>query len=570
MSLVLFVSGILPGLSIYSASASTGDPPNILVIFGDDIGLTNVSAYGTGIVGYETPNIDSIAKDGVMFTDYYGEQSCTAGRAAFITGQSGLRTGLLKVGFPTAPFGIQDDDPTLAEMLKPLGYRTGQFGKNHLGDNNPFLPTVHGFDEFYGNLYHLNAEEEPENPDYPDAEEMEQYKPRGVLHCYASDEYDDTKDDRFGVVGYQKCEDTGPLTIERMKTVDEESLDWAKSFIKEAASDDEPFFVWYNSTRMHLYTHIKDETEGISGQGFYGDAMVEHDGHVGELLALLEDEGIADNTIVIYTTDNGPHYNAWPDGAITPFRAEKNTNWEGAYRVPAMVRWPDHIPAGVVSHELFSHLDWVPTLMAAAGDPDITDTLLDPCPEDYYNNNLCGVHLDGYNHLDYLLNADDPTAKTERDNFIYFNDEGELPGLRSGDWKIVFAEQRAHGFQVWREPFVQLRVPKIFNLRRDPYERGDTDSNTYDDWALRHSFLLYPAGDIVQNFLKTFIQYPPSQTPFSANPNRFVDAITSVTQEPQSEETIKEGIKDAIDAISGDPLIQSSLWNAARPLSVGD
>ncbi len=542
MSLLLVLSGMLPWLPTASAFAVT-EKPNILVIMGDDIGWTNISAYEKGIVGYETPNIDRIAKEGMLFTDYYAEQSCTAGRAAFITGQSGLRTGLLKVGFPGAPFGIQDEDPTLAEMLKPLGYTTGQFGKNHLGDLNKFLPTVHGFDEFFGNLYHLNAEEEPENVDYPggpDGKFTNTIGPRGVLDCKASDVYDENlmpgdERGRFGELGYQTCEDTGPLNIERMKTVDREFLNRTKKFITAASVNNKPFFTWFNSTRMHYYTHISDDVEGISGQGFYGDGMVEHDGHVGELLKLLDTLQIADNTIVIYTTDNGPHYNQWPDGGLTPFRGEKNTNWEGGYRVPTLVRWPGHIPEGVVSHEIFSHLDWVPTLMAAVGVDDLKDTLKESCDDDsgLFNGGLfggkdeptkfCGTYLDGYNQLSYL--TDPENQRGRRPGFIYFNDEGQLPGVRLGDWKVVFSEQRAHYFDVWREPFVKLRLPKLFNLRRDPYERADTDSNNYQDWWSRRNYLLTPAIGLVQKYLDTFEQYPPSQPPFSTDPDKIIEEI---------------------------------------------
>ncbi|NEQ72993.1 MAG: arylsulfatase [Okeania sp. SIO2C9] len=554
ISLVFAMSGILPWFPTSAALAQTNEPPNILVIMGDDIGWTNVSAYEKGIVGYDTPNIDRIANEGVLFTDYYGEQSCTAGRSTFITGQSGLRTGLLKVGFPGAPFGIQDNDPTLAEMLKPLGYTTGQFGKNHLGDRNQFLPTVHGFDEFFGNLYHLNAEEEPENEDYPeDPEFYNKFGPRGVLDCIASDEeYEEPiyQEDgtpipdqelreislqRFGELGYQFCKDTGPLTIQRMKNVDREFLNRTKTFITNAVENDQPFFTWFNSTRMHFYTHINKKVDGLSGQGFYGDAMLEHDGHVGELLKLLdppsEDNpnglGIADNTIVIYTTDNGPHYNEWPDGALSPFRGEKNTNWEGGYRVPGLVRWPGRIPAGVVSHEIFSHLDWVPTLMAAAGVPDIKEELKLPCTvlPNIGKPNLCNTYLDGYNQLAYLENADQTDAEGARPGFMYFNDEGQLPGVRVGDWKVVYLEQRAHYFDVWREEFVPLRIPKLFNLRRDPYERADTDSNNYNQWWIRRSYLLIPAGTLVKEYLDTFYKYPPSQPPFQANPNIIVDDI---------------------------------------------
>ncbi len=525
MSLILILSGILPWLQTAPAFAQTNNPPNILVIMGDDIGWTNVSAYEKGIVGYDTPNIDRIANEGMLFTDYYAEQSCTAGRAAFITGQSGLRTGLLKVGFPGAPFGIQDEDPTLAEMLKPLGYTSGQFGKNHLGDLNQFLPTVHGFDEFFGNLYHLNAEEEPENVDYPGGPDglfAQSLGPRGVLDCVATDEPSTAPDEgRFGPWGNQKCEDTGSLNIERMKGVDREFLKRTKKFIRKAVKQNKPFLAWFNSTRMHYYTHISDDVEGISGQGFYGDGMLEHDGHVGELLNLLDQQEIADNTIVIYTTDNGPHYNQWPDGGLTPFRGEKNTNWEGGYRVPTLVRWPDHIPAGVVSHEIFSHLDWVPTLMAAAGVDDIKETLKQPCDDE--STNLCGTYLDGFNQLPYL--TDPENQQGQRPGFIYFNDEGQLPGVRVGDWKVVFSEQRAHYFDVWREPFVQLRIPKLFNLRRDPYEGADTDSNNYNDWWSRRNYLLLPAIGLVQKYLDTFEEYPPSQPPFGLNPDELIDDI---------------------------------------------
>ncbi|MEB3340863.1 arylsulfatase [Okeania sp.] len=563
MSLLLLLSGILPWFPTAPAFAQETTRPNILVIMGDDIGWTNISAYEKGIVGYDTPNIDRIANEGMLFTDYYAEQSCTAGRAAFITGQSGLRTGLLKVGFPGAPFGIQDGDPTLAEMLKPLGYTTAQFGKNHLGDLNKFLPTVHGFDEFFGNLYHLNAEEEPENPDYPGGPNgifANTIGPRGVLDCKASNVYDENlapgdKLGRFGSLGKQTCEDTGPLNIERMKTVDREFLDRTKQFIAKSALNNQPFFTWFNSTRMHFYTHISDDVEGISGQGFYGDGMLEHDGHVGELLDFLDNLGIADNTIVIYTTDNGPHYNMWPDGGLSPFRGEKNTNWEAGYRVPALIRWPGHIPAGTVSHEIFSHLDWVPTLMAAAGvdeylkqnqdlvkkleseEKDVTlkNALKLSCEDGsgLFGGGLfggkdeptkfCGTYLDGFNQLSYLTNPEEQPGK--RPGFIYFNDEGQLPGVRLGDWKVVFAEQRAHYYDVWREPFVKLRLPKLFNLRRDPYERADTDSNNYNDWYSRRQFLLTPAIGLVQKYLSTFDNYPPSQPPFSSDPDKIIEDI---------------------------------------------
>lgn len=417
-------------------------------------------------------------------------------------------------------------------MLKSLGYTTAQFGKNHLGDLNKFLPTVHGFDEFFGNLYHLNAEEEPENVDYPGGPDgifANTIGPRGVLDCKASDVYDENLSPgdtlgRFGPLGYQTCEDTGPLNIERMKTVDREFLDRTKQFITNAATNNQPFFTWFNSTRMHFYTHISDDVEGISGQGFYGDGMLEHDAHVGELLELLNTLSIADNTIVIYTTDNGPHYNMWPDGGLSPFRGEKNTNWEAGYRVPTLIRWSGHIPAGTVSHEIFSHLDWVPTLMAAAGVDDLKEILKQDCPEDG-STKFCETYLDGYNQLPYLTNPESQRGK--RPGFIYFNDEGQLPGVRLGDWKVVFAEQRAHYYDVWREPFVKLRLPKLFNLRRDPYERADTDSNNYNDWYSRRQFLLVPALGLVQKYLSTFEQYPPSQAPFSSDPDKIIEDIVN-------------------------------------------
>jgi len=483
-------------LGMLTIPAIAQDKPNILVIMGDDIGITNVSAYSMGLMGYHTPNIDRIAKEGMMFTDYYAEQSCTAGRSTFITGQSGLRTGLLKVGVPGAPVGLQERDVTMAELLKPLGYATGQFGKNHLGDRDEFLPTNHGFDEFFGNLYHLNAEEEPENPDYPkDPDFRKKHGPRGVIHSFSDG----------------KVEDTGPLTKKRMETADEEFLEAASGFITKAHNQKKPFFVWFCTTRMHFYTHIKPEVEGLSGQGFYNDGMVEHDGHVGRILNLLDELKIADNTIVVYITDNGPHYNEWPDGAITPFRGEKNTNWEGGYRVPAMVRWPSKIPAGTVSNEIMSNLDWVPTLLAAAGEPNVKEKLL--------KGHKAGartfkVHLDGYNFLPYLTGKE---KKGPRKEFFYFNDDGQLVGLRYNDWKLVFMEQRAHYFDVWSEPFVTLRVPKIFNLRRDPFERADTDANNYRHWWIKRVFLLLPAQDYVGNFLKTFKEYPPSQEVASFN-----------------------------------------------------
>jgi len=495
-----------------ATAAAAADKPNILILMSDDVGITNLSAYSMGMAGYKTPNIDRIAQEGMMFTDYYAEQSCTAGRSAFITGQSPVRTGLSKVGFPGAELGIQKEDPTLAELLKPHGYATGQFGKNHLGDRNKYLPTVHGFDEFYGNLYHLNAEEEPENPDYPkDPAFRAEFGPRGVLDCVATDTDSGEIDPRFGPMGKQRCTDTGPLTKKRMQTADEEFIGRAAQFIKKANGAGKPWMAWVSTSRMHFYTHLKPESNGVTGLGIYADGMVEHDGHVGQLLDLLDDLDIADDTIVVYTTDNGPHFNEWPDGGLSPFRGEKNTNWEGGYRVPAMVRWPGEIPAGIVSNEIMSHLDWVPTLLAAAGEPDVKEELLK-------GHKAAGkqfkVHLDGYNFLPHLSGREE---KGPRKEFFYFSDDGQLVGLRYNNWKLVFAEQRAHTFQVWSEPFVTLRIPKLFNLRTDPFERADTDGNNYMTWWIRRVFMLRPAQTFVAEFIQTLAEFPPRQKPAKFN-----------------------------------------------------
>ncbi len=482
---------VLAGL-LASSQAFAQDKPNILVIWGDDIGITNISAYTFGLVGYKTPNIDRIAREGMLFTDYYGEQSCTAGRSSYITGQSVFRTGLSKVGLPGAELGMREEDPTIAGLLKAYGYRTGQFGKNHLGDRDEHLPTNHGFDEFFGNLYHLNAEEEPELEDYPeDPSFRERYGPRGVIHSYVDG----------------PIEDTGPLTKKRMETVDDETLEAAIGFIRQAHEDGVPFYVWWNGTRMHFRTHVKDELRGISGQDEYADGMVEHDMHVGQLLDVLDELGIAENTIVHYSTDNGVHMNTWPDAGMTPFRGEKNTNWEGGWRVPSMVRWPGKIPADVVSNEIMHHMDWLPTLLAAAGSDDIKERLIKGNVRSLgrrYN-----VHLDGYNFLPYLTGEAESGPRSE---IFYFSDDGDLTALRYGDWKAIFMEQRVEGtLQAWAEPFVPLRVPLIFNLRRDPYERAQLTSNTYYDWLLDHVFFLVPAQDYVGAFLATFQEFPPRQ-----------------------------------------------------------
>jgi arylsulfatase A-like enzyme len=492
------------------------DKPNILVIWGDDIGITNLSCYSDGLMGYRTPNIDRIADEGMRFTDSYGEQSCTAGRASFITGQSGYRTGLTKVGIPGATIGLRAEDPTIAELLKNQGYATGQFGKNHLGDRNEFLPTVHGFDEFFGNLYHLNAEEEPELPDYPTEAEYphfhERYGPRGVLHAWASDEDDDSEHPRWGRVGKQRIEDTGPLTKKRMETCDDEFATAAVDWIRRQHEADKPFFCWVNFTHMHFRTHTKPDSLGQSGpwQSPYHDTMIDHDKNVGQLLDLLDELGIGDDTFVMYSTDNGPHANSWPDGATTPFRSEKNTNWEGAFRVPMVVRWPGRIAAGVVSNELVQHHDWLPTFLSMAGEPDVVEKLENGHEAD---GKLFTVHIDGYDLLPYLTGQADTSP---RPGFIYFDDDGDLVALRWAHWKVVFMEQRAAGtLQVWAEPFVPLRVPKLYNLRTDPFERADLTSNTYYDWLLDHAYLVFAAQGIVTQFLETFQKFPPRQKPGS-------------------------------------------------------
>jgi arylsulfatase len=470
--------------------------PNILVLWGDDIGWWNISYNSRGQMGYRTPNIDRIGNEGVAFTDYYGQQSCTAGRAAFITGQNPIRTGLTKVGLPGADVGLQAEDPTIAELLKPHGYATGQFGKNHLGDKDAFLPTNHGFDEFYGNLYHLNAEEEPEDPDYPqDPAFKERFGPRGVLHSYADG----------------RIEDTGPLTRKRMETVDDEVTEHALRFIDEAHAAGKPFFLWYNTTAMHCRTHRADKHKGKSGQGEYNDVMVAHDENIGLLLDKLDELGIVEDTIVFYSTDNGPHYNTWPDAGITPFRSEKNTNWEGGWRVPAFVRWPGRIKAGAVLNGIVSHQDWLPTLLAAAGEPDVTEKLLDGHQA---GDKTFKVHIDGVNMLPYFTGE---VSESPRNSFFYISDDGDILAIRMGDWKVVLMEQRATRMQCWFEPFVPLRAPKMFNLRRDPFERADDNSNTYWDWVLSHAFIIYQMQAAVAKQIEGFAEFPPRQKPASFN-----------------------------------------------------
>ncbi|WP_416383906.1 arylsulfatase [Ruegeria faecimaris] len=511
-------SAILGALSVavlvVGTPVSAQDKPNILVIWGDDIGQSNISAYTRGLMGYETPNIDRVADEGMMFTDYYGEQSCTAGRASYIMGQSVYRTGLSKVGLPGADLGMKEEDPTIAGLLKPLGYMTGQFGKNHLGDQDSMLPTNHGFDEFFGNLYHLNAEEEPENRDYPgdavlaDGQTFrEAFGPRGVIKSSAD--------------GH--VEDTGPLTKKRMETVDDETVAAAVDFIKNAHEQGKPFYVWWNGTRMHFRTHVKDELFGISGQDEYGDGMVEHDMHVGQLLDVLDELGIADNTIVHYSTDNGPHKNTWPDAGTNPFYSEKNTNWEGGWRVPSLVRWPGKIEPDSVSNEIMHHMDWLPTLLAAAGNETIKEDLkaggVQAIGREYK------VHLDGYNFLPVLTGE---TKDGPRHEIFYFADTGELTALRYDDWKLIFLEQKAVStLRAWIEPWTPLRVPLITNLRRDPFEQAHLTSNTYYDWMIDRIYFLVPAQKYVGQFLATFQEFPPRQKPASFSIDQVMELMAA-------------------------------------------
>jgi len=507
----------LLGLWVFATAlqlAAQQKRPNILVIFGDDIGWFNLSAYNMGMMGYRTPNIDRIAHEGMMFTDYYSQQSCTAGRAAFLTGQSPIRTGLLKVGLPGAKEGLQKEDPTIAELLKPLGYATGQFGKNHLGDRDEHLPTVHGFDEFFGNLYHLNAEEEPENADYPKNPKFkEQYGPRGVLHSYANAD------------GTQKIENTGPLTKKRMETIDQEFLDAALGFMDRAHTQNKPFFVWYNATRMHIWTHLKPESAGKTGYGLYADGMAEHDAMVGTLLKKLDDLAIANDTIVIYSTDNGAEVMFWPDGGMTPFHGEKATNWEGGFRVPCVVRWPGHIKPGQISNDVISAEDWLPTLLAAAGDPDVKEKLLSGMKLGSMNYR---VHIDGYNQLPYLTGQ---VSESPRKEFFYFSDDGNLLAMRYDRWKVDFSIQENSGFQVWERGFTSLRVPLITDLRADPFERAWHESEDYRRWEVEHVYLLVPAQAYAAKFLASFKDYPQRQKVGSFNLDNVMKQLTQPQQD---------------------------------------
>jgi arylsulfatase len=513
----LFGAGLVAALIGLSGYASAeANKPNILVIWGDDIGGFNISAYNQGEMGYRTPNIDSIAKDGAMFTDWYGQQSCTAGRAAFITGQSPIRTGLTKVGLPGAPEGIRPEDPTIGTLLKPLGYAVGQFGKNHLGDRDEMLPTAHGFDEFFGNLYHLNAEEEPENVDYPkDPEFRKRFGPRGVIHSWALPD------------GGQKIEDTGPLTQKRMETIDEEITAAALDFMDKAHKNGKPFFVWWNSTRMHIFTHLKPESQGKTGLGVYADGMVEHDGMVGQLLAKLKELGIENNTIVMYSTDNGAETFSWPDGGTTMFRGEKNTNWEGGYRVPALIRWPGVIKPGTIVNDIGAHEDMLPTLVAAAGDPNVTEELL---KGKQIGDKTYKVHLDGYD-LTAALKGD---SQWPRHDFIYWTDDGNVAALRYDNWKITFLKQNAVGLRVWQDPFEVLRAPLLTNLRMDPFERAEEENAMgYDRWYIERMFAFGPAINHVAQWIQSFRDFPPRQKPGSFNLDRVMEAVTAGAQGAQ-------------------------------------
>ncbi|VGO17868.1 Arylsulfatase [Pontiella desulfatans] len=488
--------------------------PNILVIWGDDVGQANISAYTRGMMGYKTPNIDRITDEGMLFTDYYGEQSCTAGRSSFITGQSVFRTGLSKVGLPGAKEGMSTLDPTIAGLLKDQGYATGQFGKNHLGDRDEHLPTNNGFDEFFGNLYHLNAEEEPENEDYPkDPAFREKFGPRGVIKSFAGG----------------KIEDTGPLTKKRMETVDDETVAAAVDFIKRQHAAGTPWFVWWSGTRMHFRTHVSEEKMAqIKALNPHADeytcGMIEHDMHIGVFLELLDELGIADNTLVHYSTDNGPHYNTWPDAASTPFRGEKNTNWEGGWRVPCAVRWPGVIKPDTVSNGIVHHMDWLPTFLAAAGKTNIKEDLLDGYKSKALGRNY-KVHLDGYNLMDHLKDPDH--VESPRKEVFYFSDDGDLTALRYNAWKMIFMEQKTAGtLRVWMDPFVPLRVPMILNLRRDPYERAPITSNTYYDWMIDRAYLLVPAQAYVGDFLKTFAEFPPRQKAATFSLDQVIEQMT--------------------------------------------
>jgi arylsulfatase A-like enzyme len=522
--------------------------PNILILWGDDIGMWNISYHSRGMMGYRTPNIDRVANEGVNFTDWYGQQSCTAGRAAFITGQNPLRTGLTKVGMPGATVGLQPEDPTIADLLKQQGYATGQFGKNHLGDRNEFLPTVHGFDEFFGNLYHLNAEEEPELPDYPkDPAFLQRFGPRGVLHCVATDKDDATVEPRWGQVGKQIVKDTGPLTKKRMETVDEEITSRAIDWMEKQVKADKPFFLWYNSTAMHFRTHLADKNRGKSGQDDYSDRMMTHDEQIGMMLDKVDQLGIADNTVVMYSTDNGPENDTWPDGANTPFRSQKDTNWEGAWRVPCFMRWPGKIKAGTVLNGIGCHQDMLPTLLAIAGEPSINQKLLNGYK---VGNKTFKVCVDGINVLPYVTGV---VKESPRTHFFYVSDDGGIMAVRVGDWKLVFEEQNANQMRVWQEPFVKLRLPNIFSLRRDPFERATVNSNTYFDWMVDHVPQLYLAQALVAAQIENYVKYPPRQKAASFNLDSVLAQLgpAIAAEEAKEAAAAKQAETEHLEPVSG-------------------
>jgi arylsulfatase len=522
IAVALAVIVVCLALVVSPAFAAEKKKPNILIIWGDDIGIFNISAYNLGMMGYKTPNIDSIARNGALFTDWYGQQSCTAGRAAFITGQSPIRTGLTKVGLPGAKEGLTKADPTLAELLKPLGYATGQFGKNHLGDRNDMLPTAHGFDEWFGNLYHLNAEEEPENVDYPKNPNFKaKFGPRGVMHCWATDKDDPTDDPRFGKMGKQRCEDTGPLTKKRMETIDDEVTAGAIKFMNKAKQEGKPFFIWWNSSRMHVFTHLSPKWAGKTGLGVYADGMVEHDNDVGLLLAELKKLGLDDNTIVMYSSDNGAEFFNWPDGGTTLFRGEKNTQWEGGYRVPTMIRWPGVIKPGTIINDFGAHEDMIPTLLAAAGDTKVKEDLLKGRK---IGDMTYKVHLDGYNLLPFFKGE---VEKSPRHEFIYWTDGGSVAALRYDDWKLTFLRQNAIGIKVWEAPFEPLRWPMLTNLRMDPLERASDESISHPLWASERMFVLAPASAYVAEWLQSFREFPPRMKPGSFSLDRVMESVTA-------------------------------------------
>jgi arylsulfatase A-like enzyme len=516
---LILLTAALSLLGLVGSLQAQTKKPNIVVIMTDDVGVWNISAYHRGMMGGRTPNIDRIANEGALFTDYYAQQSCTAGRAAFITGQHPFRTGLLTVGLPGSPIGLQKEDPTIADLLKPLGYATAQVGKNHLGDRNEFLPTVHGFDEFYGNLYHLNAEEEPEDPDYPKMPGFhEKFGPRGVLRCVATtSDNPEPADARFGPWGKQKCEDTGPLTRERMETIEEDLLQTSLDFMDKSVKSGQPFFLWHNTTRMHVWTRLSPKWENKSGYGLYADGMMELDWVVGQLLKKLDDLGIANNTIVVLTSDNGAEKFTWPDGGTEPFRGEKGTTWDGGFRVPCVARWPGVIKPNTIINDIASHEDWTPTFLAAAGVPDVKQQLL----TGYKGvDRTFKVHLDAYDMTDVLSGK----GPGQRKEIFYFDDSGNLNAFRYGDWKVSFATKDSW----WADVAKPRTVPLVVNLRQDPFE-VTPDSQMYARWYGDKLWVMIPAQAIVGQFLVTFKEFPQRQKSASFNIQQVLDQMKAQT-----------------------------------------